>query len=156
MRGLVYSLALPLLLVGCASAAPAASSDQTLCDRVRAWKATGEYARYQVAPTGGSDEGGLNYRFDLDGRHGLKSVAAECGAGSYSECEFAIEDADGSRYAYTDLSRFGLILVEGRYYLVYAVVGAKKGKDPEAKRVVELTDPPKTVCDQIGDYADLM
>ena len=161
MRGFVYSLALPLLLAGCASAAPVASAsaqaaDADLCQQVRTWKATGEYARHQIAPSGGSDEGGLNYRFDLDGRHGLKSVSAECGAGGYSECEFAVERADGGRYAFTELSRFGLILAGDRYYLVYGIVGASKGKDPDAKRVVELSDPPTPVCDQIGDYADLM
>ncbi|UHQ23618.1 hypothetical protein LVB77_02560 [Lysobacter sp. 5GHs7-4] len=157
MRGSVYSLALPLLLAGCASAAPAASKagGTDLCQQVRAWKASGDYARRQVAPSG-SDEGGLNYRFDLAGRHGLKSVSAECGAGSYSECQFAVERADGGRYAFTELSRFGLILVEDRYYLVYGIVGASKGRDPHAQRVVELSDPPKPVCDQIGDYADLM
>ncbi|RDZ26852.1 hypothetical protein DX914_17450 [Lysobacter silvisoli] len=97
----------------------------------------------------------MNYRFDLKG-HGLKSVSAQCGAGSYSECEFEVERADGGRYAFTELSRFGLIRVQGRHYLVYGIVGDSKGKDPKAQRVVELADPPKPVCDQIGDYADLM
>lgn len=152
-RVLVWMLA--PLLAACASAAPADASGPTdLCGQVRAWKASGDYARYRIAP-GGSDEDGLNYRFDLSA-HGLKSVSAECGAGSYAECAFAVERADGSRYAFSELSRFGLILVEGRYYLVYGIVGAAKGKDPQAQRVVELADPPKPVCDQIGDYADLM
>lgn len=150
------------LLVACASSAPAldknaeSGGSSGLCSQVRAWKASGEYERLRIAPSGGSDEGGLDYRFDLGGRHGLKSLSAECGTGSYSECEFAVERADGGRYAFSELSRFGLIERDGRYYLVYGVVGASKGKDPDAQRVVELADPPKPVCDQIGDYADLM
>lgn len=160
MRQTAGWMLLPLL-VACASSAPAldkksaSSGSADLCTQVREWKASGQYQRYQLKP-GGSDEGGLDYRFDLGGRHGLKSLSAECGAGSYSECEFAVERADGGRYSFTELSRFGLIERDGRYYLVYGIVGASKGKDPDAQRVVELADPPKPVCDQIGDYADLM
>ena len=156
MGKFAFTLVLPLLASACATAAPigkAPSAD--LCAQVREWKASGQYERYQLKP-GGSDEGGLDYRFDLGGRHGLKSLSAECGAGSYSECEFAVERADGGRYSFSELSRFGLIERDGHYYLVYGIVGASKGKDPDAQRVVELADPPKPVCDQIGDYADLM
>lgn len=163
MRQAAVWVLLPLL-AACASAAPAvdkhaagkpgASAD--LCAQVRDWKASGEYERVRIAPSGGSDEGGLNSRFEFEGRHGLKSLSAECGAGSYSECEFSVERADGGRYAFSELSRFGLIERDGRYYLIYGIVGASKGKDPKAQRVVELADPPKPVCDQIGDYADLM
>ncbi|WP_235566484.1 hypothetical protein [Lysobacter sp. Root667] len=156
MGKLAYTLVLPLLASACATAAPTGTSPSPdLCTQVREWKASGQYERYQLTP-GGSDEGGLGYRFDLGGRHGLKSLSAECGAGSYSECEFAVERADGGRYNFSEMSRFGLIERDGRYYLVYGIVGASKGKDPDAKRVVELADPPKPVCDQIGDYADLM
>lgn len=156
MGKLAYTLVLPLLASACATAAPSGKSPSAdLCSQVREWKASGQYERYQLKPDG-SDEGGLGYRFDLGGRHGLKSLSAECGAGSYSECEFAVERTDGGRYSFSEMSRFGLIERDGRYYLVYGIVGASKGKDPDAKRVVELADPPKPVCDQIGDYADLM
>ena len=156
MGKFAFTLVLPLLASACATAAPAGTaSSADLCTQVREWKASGQYERYQLKP-GGSDEGGLDYRFDLGGRHGLKSLSAECGAGSYSECEFAVERADGGRYSFSELSRFGLIERDGHYYLVYGIVGDSKGKDPDAQRVVELADPPKPVCDQIGDYADLM
>lgn len=45
---------------------------------------------------------------------------------------------------------------KGALYLVYRIVGAKDQAAQAKRRVVKVADPPMPMCNEIGDYADIM
>ncbi|MBB5941900.1 hypothetical protein [Xanthomonas sp. 3307] len=63
---------------------------------------------------------------------------------------------DGKAYRFSDLSTFGLWQKEGRLYLLYRIVSPKNDTAARQRRVMALADPPVELCNQIGDYSNLM
>ncbi|MXV11151.1 hypothetical protein DYQ93_08965 [Xanthomonas sp. LMG 8992] len=86
----------------------------------------------------------------------MRALDANCGWGSYAECSFTARRSDGGTYQFSDLSSFGLWETEDRLYLLYRIVSPKGEADARKRRIVKLGDPPKEVCNQIGDYSRLM
>ena len=145
-----------LLVTACASGSVADTGGRRMCQQLRAWEAAGTYAAYRVAPTTTSDDGGARYEFEL-GDHGvIRRISADCGSGNYSECEFEVMRADGRRFGFEELSRFALIKVDANYFLVYRIIGAEDALEKAKRRVVKVADPPQAICNEIGDYAELM
>ncbi|KAB7768311.1 hypothetical protein CEK68_06195 [Xanthomonas sp. LMG 12461] len=101
-------------------------------------------------------DAGRTYHFDLDGSAGLQTLNASCGWGSYAECAFTARRSDGKAYQFSGLSSFGLWKSMDGFYLLYRIVSPKGEADARKRRIVKLADPPKEVCNQIGDYSDLM
>ncbi|PPU66398.1 hypothetical protein XcodCFBP4690_02460 [Xanthomonas codiaei] len=86
----------------------------------------------------------------------MQRLDASCGWGSYAECSFEVTQSDGASYRFSEISSFGLWQTQQGLYLVYRIV-APKDKAAEAKRkVVKVGDPPVEICNQIGDYSDLI
>ncbi|WP_295942922.1 hypothetical protein [uncultured Xanthomonas sp.] len=110
----------------------------------------------QIAPTVLEGDAGLTYHFDLHGSSGLQALDASCGWGSYAECLFTARRSDGEAYRFSDLSNFDLWKTEDGLYLLYRIVSPKAETDARKRRIVKLGNPPKEVCNQIGDYSDLM
>lgn len=162
-----FSLVL-ILMSGCAAAVPVgvvpqtetaipATSPDTLCDRARTWSPSDDAADAQViAPQVQESDNGRTYHFDLPGRAGLRTLDASCGWGSYAECSFVAVQADGHQYQFSDLSTFGLWEYHGALYLLYRIVDPKDAPAAAKRRLVKLDHPPSQVCNQIGDYSDLM
>ncbi|WP_295921529.1 hypothetical protein [uncultured Xanthomonas sp.] len=98
----------------------------------------------------------MTYHFDLRGTGGLQSLDASCGSGSYAECNFTAHRLDDTAYQFSELSTFGLWQVQGRLYLLYRIVSPKNDAVARKRRLVELAEPPVEICNQIGDYSDLM
>lgn len=150
-----------MLSAGCASvsagglAAPA--SKDALCQQASEWgggKTTATAT--QIAPTVTEGDEGRAYHFDLGGKGGLKALDASCGWGSYAECTFTAHQPDGGTYQFSDLSSFGLWDANGQLYLLYRIVSPKDEAAARKRRVVKPGHPPVEVCNQIGDYANLM
>lgn len=145
------------LAAGCTSvAADTEELPGTLCQQAVAWTSTPPPGTGQIAPTETSEEGGRIYRFDLDGRGSLRSLQAACGWGVYAECAFSATRTDGQEFTFSELSTFGLWNRNGELYLLYRIVDPKTEDDAAKRRLVRIEDPPVEVCNQIGDYSDLM
>ncbi|UYK72345.1 hypothetical protein [Xanthomonas sacchari] len=149
-----------LLLAGCANVpaggAPAVSSGDALCTQASAWGAGTKTPVAQIAPTINDGDEGRSYHFDLGGKGGLQTLDASCGWGSYAECTFTARQSDGKTYQFSDLSTFGLWEAKGDLYLLYRIVSPKDEAAAGKRRIVKLGNPPTKICNQIGDYSDLM
>ncbi len=110
----------------------------------------------QITPMVVESDAGRTYHFDLDGSAGLQTLDARCGWGSYAECAFTARRSNGGTYQFSDLSSFGLWRTTDGLYLLYRIVSPKAETDARKRRVVKLGNPPKEVCNQIGDYSNLM
>ena len=51
---------------------------------------------------------------------------------------------------------FGLWEMNGRLYLLYRIVSPKDDAAAAKRRVVRVDNPPIRVCNEIGDYSDLI
>ncbi len=147
-------------LVGCANVSTsevvAAGSGDAICRQAADWGSGGSLSAQQIMPTIMGNEVGVTYHFDLRGTGGLRSLDASCGSGSYAECNFTAHRLDGKAYQFSELSTFGLWQVQGRLYLLYRIVSPKNDAAARKRRLVELAEPPVEICNQIGDYSDLM
>lgn len=76
--------------------------------------------------------------------------------GAATPCAFTAYQVDGKAYRFSDLSTFGLWQKEGRLYLLYRIVSPKNDTAARQRRVMALADPPVELCNQIGDYSNLM
>ena len=155
-RGL---LLMPVLAAACASASADDGStvgSTWLCEQSRSWGTTAASPAHQIVPQVSEDDSGRSYRFDLAGRGGLRSLDASCGVGTYAECVFTAAGTDGTTYRFSELSTFGLWESQGRLYLLYRIVTPKGGADAGKRRVVKVDNPPVQVCNEIGDYSNLM
>jgi len=81
---------------------------------------------------------------------------ANCGWGSYAECQITVLQADGTTYRFPELSTFGLWESQGNLYLLYRIVAPKDTMAASKRRVVKVGNPPQEVCNEIGDYSTLM
>jgi hypothetical protein len=152
---------LPLtLLAVCASASAAGHgappSQASLCEQARGWGEAATSSAHQIPALVNEDASGRSYRFDLAGRGGLRALDASCGFGSYAECTFRAVASDGAAYQFSDLSSFGLWEMNGHLYLLYRIVSPKDDAAAAKRRVVRVDNPPIRVCNEIGDYSDLM
>jgi hypothetical protein len=147
-----------LLLGACAPEAAKKNPYADICQRVNEMEASGQFDEHRILPTG-SDEVSATYRFErLEGKGSaeITGISASCGNGSYSECQIQVRSTKGKTYSFVDLSRFSLLDIDGEYYLVYRIINPKNAVQQRKRRVVKVDDPPKTMCNQIGDYSDLM
>lgn len=153
------SLSLTLLAI-CGSASAAGHgvppSQVSRCEQARGWGEATSSSAHQIPALVSEDASGRSYRFDLAGRAGLRSLDANCGFGSYAECTFRAVGADGTAYQFSDLSSFGLWELDGNLYLLYRIVSPKDDAAAAKRRVVRVGNPPMQVCNEIGDYSDLM
>ncbi len=150
--------ALILLLAACVPEAARKNSYADLCQRVNDMEVSGQFDKHRIMPAG-SDEDGITYTFERlenNGSAEITGISASCGGGSYSECEIQAKKTNGKTYSFVDLSRFSLLDIDGEYYLVYRIINPKNAVQQKKRRVVKVDDPPKTMCNQIGDYSDLM
>ncbi|WP_232764185.1 hypothetical protein ACQR5W_18630 [Xanthomonas sacchari] len=147
-------------LAGCAnvsvSEVVAAGARDAVCTQARDWDGGGSLPAQQITPTITGNEMGVTYHFDLRGTGGLRSLDASCGPGSYAECNFTAHRLDGTAYQFSELSTFGLWQVQGRLYLLYRIVSPESDAAARKRRLVELAESPVEICNQIGDYSDLM
>ncbi|UZB01804.1 hypothetical protein OM948_10860 [Xanthomonas citri pv. fuscans] len=147
-------------ITGCtvvsAGAAMSAPSGASLCEESRGWGGAGSTQAIQVNPQVSEDDSGRSYRFDLGGRGGLKRLDASCGWGSYAECSFEAVRSDGASYRFSEMSTFGLWETKEGLYLVYRIVAPKEKAAEGKRRVVRVGNPPAEICNQIGDYSNLM
>lgn len=141
-----------------ASAARAVEVDRgdLLCSQASDWTDGASVDVKQMTPMVVESDAGRTYHFDLHGSAGLQTLDASCGWGSYAECVFTARRSDGGTYQFSDLSSFGLWRTTDGLYLVYRIVSPKAKTDARKRRVVKLGNPPKELCNQIGDYSDLM
>ncbi|WP_369977202.1 hypothetical protein [Xanthomonas bundabergensis] len=149
------------LTTGCASVSAggedAASAGVSLCEQSRGWGSSTSSPASQVAPQVVEDSSGRSYHFDLDGRGGgIRSLDATCGWGSYAECDIKVLQADGTTYQFSELSTFGLWESRGSLYLLYRIVAPKDDAAASKRRVVKVSNPPQEVCNEIGDYSNIM
>lgn len=152
---------LPLtLLAACASASAAGHvappSQASLCEQARGWGEAATSPAQQIPALVNEDANGRSYRFDLAGRGGLRALDASCGFGSYAECTFRAVGVDGTAYRFSDLSSFGLWEMDGHLYLLYRIVSPKDDAAAAKRRVMRVDNPPVRICNEIGDYSDLM
>ncbi|APR11215.1 hypothetical protein BI315_00290 [Xanthomonas citri pv. citri] len=133
-----------------------APSGASLCEESRGWEGAGSTQAIQVNPQVSEDDSGRSYRFDLGGRGGLKRLGASCGWGSYAECSFEAVRSDGASYRFSEMSTFGLWETKEGLYLVYRIVAPKEKAAEAKRRVVRVGNPPAEICNQIGDYSNLM
>ncbi|HET9032047.1 MAG TPA: hypothetical protein VFN25_03980, partial [Dokdonella sp.] len=141
---------------GCTTVEASQAASASLCEEARGWSSAASEDATRILPSETSEEGGRTYRFDLAGRGGLRVLHAECGWASYSECAFQVTRIDGSQYAFSDLSTFGLWEYQGALYLLYGIVDPKTEVDAGKHRITKVSNPPTEVCNEIGDYSDLM
>lgn len=149
-----------IFLAGCANV-PADRTEElrsgdTLCSQAGDRGEGALVAAVQITPTVAEGDTGRAYHFDLDGKGGLQALDASCGWGSYAECLFAARRSEGGTYQFSDLSSFGLWEAKDGLYLLYRIVSPKGKADARKRRIVKLGDPPKEVCNQIGDYSRLL
>lgn len=155
-------------VAGCGAAAPegvlratptSASPDMrssTLCDQSREWGNAGSGAARAITPQINENGEGRTYHFDLSSRAGLKALDASCGWGNYSECNFIAVQSDGQQYQFSDLSSFSLWELKGSLYLMYRIANPKDEVAANKRRLVKVGNPSTPVCNQIGDYSDVM
>jgi len=139
-----------------ASAADARATDMSLCEQSRSWSNAASTQATQVVPQVSEQDGGRTYRFDLGGRGGLQTMTANCGLGSYAECSVDVIQANGAGYQFSEISTFGLWETPQGLYLVYRIVAPKDEAASSKRRVVKVSNPPQEICNQIGDYSNLM
>lgn len=151
------------LMSGCASATgdtsrtrPTGAQPDALCDLARSWNTAKPSSAHQITPDVDEDGDGRHYHFNLSGRAGLRTLDANCGWGSYAECNFKAIKTDGGQYQFSDLSTFGLWESRGSLFLLYRIIDPKDAAAAAKRRLVKVGDPPAEVCNQIGDYSDLM
>lgn len=131
-------------------------SGPSLCSEVLDWERISAPRALRVTPQIVEDENGRSYRFDLGGRKGLRHLEASCGFGAYAECSFEATDSNGRVFRFSEMSTFSLWESRQEFYLVYHVVDPKRKSDKGLRRVVKMDDPPSEICNQIGDYSNLM
>jgi len=81
---------------------------------------------------------------------------ASCGWGSYAECEIKVLQADGTTYQFSELSTFGLWESRGSLYLLYRIVAPKDDTAAHKRRLVKVSNPPLEVCNELGDYSNIL
>ncbi|WOB50711.1 hypothetical protein NYR97_04730 [Xanthomonas hydrangeae] len=147
-------------ITGCAAVSAGADisalSGDALCEQSRGWGSAGATRAIQVNAQVSEDDNGRSYRFDLGGRGGLQRLDASCGWGSYAECSFEAAQSDGASYRFSEMSTFGLWEAQQGLYLVYRIVAPKDKAAEGKRRVVKVGNPPAEICNQIGDYSNLM
>lgn len=143
-------------LAGCITVETDQAVFASLCEEARSWRSAAPEGMTRILPSETSEEGGRTYRFDLAGRGGLRVLQADCGWASYSECAFQVTRVDGSQYEFSDISTFSLWEYQGALYLLYGIVDPKTEVDSGKHRVTKVGNPPTEVCNEIGDYSDLM
>lgn len=140
------------------SAARAVEVDRgdLLCSQASDWTDGSSVDVKQMTPMVVESDAGRTYHFDLHGSVGLQTLDASCGWGSYAECVFTARRSDGTTYQFSGISSFGLWKSMDGFYLLYRIVSPKGEADARKRRIVKLDDPPREVCNQLGDYSNLM
>lgn len=131
-------------------------SGSSLCAEVLDWESANTTQALRVTPQIFEDESGRSYHFDLDGRGGLRYLDASCGFGAYAECSFDVIQSNGEIFRFSEMSTFGLWETRQGFYLVYRVVAPKEKYEKGLRRVVKVGNPPSQICNQIGDYSNLL
>lgn len=130
--------------------------DLSLCAESRDWERAGVNRALKITPQIIEDENGRSYHFDLGGRNGLRYLDASCGFGAYAECNFEVASSNGRGFGFSEVSTFSLWERDRKFYLVYRVVAPKAESERGLRRVVKVDEPPVEICNQIGDYSNLM
>jgi len=147
-------------ITGCASVSAGGQdslpSEASLCEKSLSWGGGPSSPASQVAPQVSEGDSGRSYHFDLGGRGGVRSLDASCGWGSYAECDIKVLQVDGTTYQFSELSTFGLWESQGSLYLLYRIVAPKDDAAASKRRVVKVSNPPQEVCNEIGDYSNIM
>lgn len=125
------------------------------CDLVRNWQASGSDVQRRLLPVAGVSDGDITYRFAPAGTP-VASLTAACGNGPYAECEVAVSLRDGSSYSFTELSRFELLDMGNDVWMVYRLQSPTSVGEKTKRRIVKVAREPVTLCDEIGDYSDVM
>ncbi|MBB2804744.1 hypothetical protein [Xanthomonas arboricola] len=131
-------------------------SGPSLCAEVLDWGSASASQALRMTPQIVEDENGRSYHFDLGGRKGPRYLAASCGIGVYAECSFDATCSNGHVLRFSELSTFSLWKSREEFYLVYHVVVPEGELEKGLRRVVKVDDPPSEICNQIGDYSNLM
>ncbi|MDR6674222.1 hypothetical protein [Xanthomonas sp. 1678] len=156
-RGFLLTL---VLMTGCTSVSAggedALPEKRSLCEQSRGWGGSASSAASQIEPQVSEDDSGRTYRFDLGGRGGVRSLDASCGWGSYAECDIKVLQVDGASYHFPEMSTFGLWESQDNLYLLYRIVAPKDDVAAGKRRVVRVGNPPLEVCNEIGDYSNIM
>lgn len=156
MKSRCFGLLVIAAVAGCTTIETGQPASSSLCEQARSWSSTAPEGVTRILPSETSEEGGRTYQFDLAGQDGLRTLRAECGWASYSECAFQATRVDGSQYVFSDLSTFGLWKYQDDLYLLYGVVDPETESAARKHRITKVDDPPAEVCNEIGDYSDLM
>lgn len=159
MCALMGGLVLAITACNTGGGADAAKVDaphvQSACDIVRAWEAGRSGTVRHIAPAVTAETGDTIYQF-APNTAAVDSLRAECGNGPYSECHVSVTTPDGGSYSFAELSRFTLVEARGSLWMVFRLHGEKAAADQTKRRVVEIGRKPLTLCNEIGDYADVM
>lgn len=148
------------LLPSC-SVAPAQSSKALgrstadVCEVVREWEQDGVGASRRLEPIVDAVGSDTIYRF-ASPSSSVRSLEAICGNGPYSECDVSIALTNGRKYGFSELSRFTLWRADDGLWMAYRVQSPRSPADQAKRRIVKIAPAPVTLCNEIGDYSDLM
>ena len=158
--GRTATIALAMSISACsaqhATKTPAAGeASANACDVVRDWQATGKDAERRIVPAVSAGDGNTTYRF-APAATPVASLTATCGNAPYSECEVSVALRDGTGYSFTELSRFALMQAGDDLWMVYRLQSTGSEADRGKRRIVKVARDPATLCNEIGDYSDVM
>ena len=133
----------------------AGEASANACDVVRNWEAAGGDTQRRIPPVVDVDDGNIAYRF-VPSNTSIASLKAVCGHGPYSECEVSVTLRDGTGYSFVELSRFELLYAGDALWMAYRIQSPRTDTDKNKRRVMVVTPQPIMLCNEIGDYSDLM
>lgn len=160
VMGRTATIALAMSIPACsaqhATKAPTAGAvSANACDVVRNWQATGKDAERRIVPAVTAGDGNTTYRFAPTATP-VASLTATCGNGPYSECEVSVGLRDGTGYSFNESSRFELVQAGNDLWMVYRLQSTGSDADKGKRRIVKVSREPATLCNEIGDYSDVM
>ena len=158
--GRTVTIALAMSISACSAqqatkASAAGETSANACDVVRDWQATGKDAERRIVPAVSAGDGNTTYRF-APAATPVASLTATCGNAPYSECEVSVALRDGTGYSFTELSRFALMQAGDDLWMVYRLQSTGSEADRGKRRIVKVARDPATLCNEIGDYSDVM
>ncbi|HZX79458.1 MAG TPA: hypothetical protein VFE72_00695 [Lysobacter sp.] len=157
--GRAVTLALALALSACSAQHVKDSvtdeASASACDIVRNREAAGGDTQRRIPPVADEGDGNIAYRF-MPSTTSIASLKAVCGHGFYTECEISVALRDGTGYSFVELSRFELLADGDDLWMVYRLQPAVRNADASKPRVVKVAPEPVTLCNEIGDYSDVM
>jgi len=153
-------LALALAMSACSARHVAKDSvtdeaSANACDVVRNWEWAGGDTQRRILPVADVGDGNVAYRL-IPSTMSIASLKAVCGHGPYSECEISVALRDGTGYSFVELSRFELLAEGDDVWMVYRLQPAVRNADKSKHRVVKVAREPVTLCNEIGDYSDVL